>query len=330
MSENFDGALARIAGSAAEAAGQPGAAAARKRGRQRTVRRRAAASALSLALIGGGAGIAAASIHPGGPKPMVAASGTPSTSSSPAPTSTPSTAPTTPAPGGTTSTATGIAPNPGQYVAGAWLSAGQEPFGTTVNWQASTDLEGSRIGAEVFEITDPASPAYQSDVACQAADFPGTQAAAQYQMFDGPGNENTVRGNSSLGGSTIAANAYQNIFFYPNATSADTGWGALLSDFSQCAQHETGTDPTTGEHITGETRRTTSQSDAECWSNLMLVTADPGASSIEHGCFIRHGDLIEVVGVSVNADSSFSTVDFGAGDAGTLQAMRQTLSVYQG
>jgi hypothetical protein len=328
MSENFDGALARIAGSAAEAAGQPGAAAARKRGRQRTVRRRAAASALSLALIGGGAGIAAAAIHPGGPKPMVAASGTPSTSSSPAPTSTPSTAPTTP--GGTASTATGIAPNPGQYVAGAWLSAQQEPFGTTVDWQAAADLEGSRIGAEVFEITDPASLAHQSGIACQAADFPGAQAAAQYQMFDGPGNENTVQGNSSLGGSTIAANAYQNIFFYPNATSADTGWGALLSDFSQCAQHETGTDPTTGEHITGKTQRTTSQSDAECWSNLILVTADPGASSIEHGCFIRHGDLIEVAGVSVNGDSSFSTVDFGAGDAGTLQAMRQTLSVYQG
>lgn len=179
MSERFDDLLSGAADFAAGAAREPGASAARERGRKRRNHQRLAASALSLALLGGVGGIAAVSVGHGGGTPVAnsTASTSPTVSVWPSVSASPSTKPTssaTPSMTGTRTTPTGSASapaatttksgssagtsqspptvtDPATYVAGAWLAASRMPLAQpgVTTWTTDSNGVGTKLGSSV-------------------------------------------------------------------------------------------------------------------------------------------------------------------------------------
>ena len=307
MSEDFSSQLSDIAERALGSIRPPGAAEARRRGRQQTVRLRASVSVLCLALLGGGVGIAAAtSANPGHTPVPVTASGT----ATPAPS----------VPSATSVPATGIVPNLSRYVAGAWLGANRVPLGTTITWQAQGG--DNPVGPDVFKMTTPNQ--IWVTAPCATAGFTTGLTGMQQQVFQ-PSSD----GNDSLGGSAVATAASQDILFYQDPADASTAWDAITSGYGTCDQKENHV--LDGVNYAGSTLQTVAQSDAVCWSDLMTTTGGGASTSrVFHDCYVRYGTLIESVNLMLTPDTSLTAVDFTAADTATLQAMRQTLSVYQG
>jgi hypothetical protein len=251
MSERFDDLLSGVVDSAGRAAREPGADAARKRGRQRRNRQRVAASTLSVALLGVAGGVAAVNVHGSNGVPTAPVTGThsvvpvtsgpysasPSATSSSAPTSTPTA---TTGSGSSTATArvsssaashasSSVSVDPDQYVAGAWLSAGQMPlYAANVTMWQSTTAAGTRVGGEVY-----ADPAKQASTWC--TDFgrgglaslqPGLL-GGQIEMFDASNSDQI------LANGVIPATTFQSALFYPNAADAVAAMDGLASSFAR-------------------------------------------------------------------------------------------------
>lgn len=337
MSERFEDFMAGLVETAA-AKTAPGPAAARKRSRQRRARQGFAASALVLALLGGAGGIAAANLNHDSGMASAAHSATPAPAASAS--ATPSAAATTPitpsaAPSMSTNAATNPGSNaavslvPGTYAPGNWYNAAEVPLSSsTIAWVPSTDIFGTRIGSDVFEVR-PTSNAY-SDLGyfgerCRIASLTAGTTATEYEYYTGYDNNNYL----NTADAAIAADANHLVYFYPDATSAATAWNAIAQGFTTCAGAETGVDPTTGGRVTGTTTRTDSANDAQCWSNVTTATGDPaGGGTSDHVCLVRQGDVIAAVDVSVNFGKSayVSTVDYGVLDSTLLHDLAAGLS----
>jgi hypothetical protein len=311
MSERFDDLLSEVVDSAASTARKPGAAAARKRGRQRLNRQRLAASALSLALLGGAGSIAAVSLNHGAGVPSTngigsaspTGSGSPSAATSPTATPSASSSPSSgsSATGTTTDTTQGSStntnsapnPNPHTYVTGAWLAAGQLPFGGQLAWQASVPTV-DKLSGNVAEATTPSGPNvldYSGDV----CGVPGLQTGVtgfQYDLYYAPS------GGNKVDGALTASNTDQKIFFYPGSVTATTAWSSISSGLAACATSESGT--VTGVTEVGTVREVSSSADSQCWSNFTSST--PGQyQNVTNICFVRDGDLIEAASVRLAA-----------------------------
>jgi hypothetical protein len=333
MPENFEEQLEQAAGLATTRARLGSVDAVRARGDQRRRRRLTADAALGVAavavavvlgtmLTGGSSnshlpvtGSPSASVSSPAASPSTGATSTPSPSQS--------SAPTTGAGSPATSQGTGAAPDPGKYVAGAWLTAHQEPFGAQITWQPATNPVGSHIGSAVFKVADTnTATGLAAGTGCALTAFGTSLAGAQYQMFNGPNN------GANLSSTAIAASAAQGIYFYPNSATATAAWNSLSVDYGYCAQTETGTNAATGVQQFGYVEQVIDQADAQCWSNLQTQTASATSSgTVVNGCYVLHGDLIEWVNVRVN-NSTLSGVDFSSADHTTLTTMRQSLTAY--
>lgn len=318
MSDRFEDFVSGLAQTAAATAA-PGADAARKRAKQRRTRQRLTASALSLVLLGGVGGIAAANLnhtggsvapaHSGAPIPAVTVSGSPSPStSSPAPTT--STSASAPA-------ESGSAPAPGTYHSGDWYDVTDVPLTSSkIAWVPLSNLMGTRIGGDVFEVESSDSGvtnlSHFGD-GCSVGSLTNGASATQYEYYTGY-DDNGYLNNTDV---AIAAGVTHLVYFYPDSASAAAAWNGIGSGFAACAKAETGTNPTTGSQVTGHTTSTTSANDAQCWSNVVTGTSKPtGAGTSDHVCFVRQGDQIAAVDVEVNFSKSayLSTVDYGTFD----------------
>jgi len=315
MSERFEDFVSGLS-QAASATAAPGADAARRRARQRRTRQRLTASALSLVILGGAGGIAAAGLgHTGGSSVPPAHS-----SSAPVPTVSVSGSP---APLPSASESTGATPNPGlspavgTYHPGDWYDATDAPLSSsTIAWVPVSDLLGSRIGGNVFQIARSDSGLTELSFfgdGCSVGSLTSGASAAQYEYYTGY-DDNSFLNNADV---AIAASVTHKVYFYADAGSAAAAWNGIASGFAACAKAETGTNPTTGNDITGHATKTTSASDVQCWSNVTTPTSKPaGGGTSDHVCLVRRGEQIAAVDVSVNFSKSayLSTVDYGAFD----------------
>jgi len=332
MSERFTELLSGVAESAASAVRAPGAAAARERGRRRRNRRRLAACVLSLALFGGVGSIAAVSSSRGSDIPVAngrasaspGVSGSPSTDVSPDKRSTTAHA-TTPSPpvstSGVTPTSVSV-PGPGGYVAGAWLSAAQLPFAQAgvTTWQAAAGV-GTRLGGGVYEATAAQYKTYIgvcSEVGSGSglADaLGGGLTGTQYETFQSSNSDKILPD-----GTVPAASSELNLF-YGNTADARAALAALPAGYANCKAEIAGTDPTTGETVTGQIQQTLATSSAQCWSIL-------GGGTIEHACYVGSGGVIAAVTVTVHMVPSLSTVNFSSIDSTAVTELQQALRAY--
>ncbi|HTJ68025.1 MAG TPA: hypothetical protein VL551_10880 [Actinospica sp.] len=341
MSDRFDDLLSGVVDTATDAAREPGAAAARKRGRQRRNHKRLAASTLSVVLLGAIGGVAAVSVHNTNGVPAAHVTGTAVATSAPATpsptvtvTSSPSSTPTTGASspsstaGSTTATsgASTTVVNPAQYVANAWLNASQMPLALPgyTDWQLNSNVNGTRIGGEVF-----ANPVSQSPTWCMDMGMGGLSGlsdglkGSQIEMFSGS-NRDKIRTDG-----IIPADTFQSALFYQNAADAEAAMNGLAADFATCKNQVTALDPTTGTNLVGSIEQTANQTDAQCWSVLAVPATHANPGTLDHDCFVSSGSIVELVNIEVNEDSSFNTQSFTATDTALIPELRQALQAYQ-
>jgi hypothetical protein len=323
MSDRFDDLLPGVVDAAARAAREPGAAAARKRGRERRTRRRLAGGALSLALLGVISGVAAVSVHGPDALPAAHASDTALATASPTTPSPTPTGPSTATQSTVTPGAPVTAPNPDSYVAGAWLSASHMPLelpGYT-DWQPVTNAEGIRVGGAVFATTPGQTPISCMDIGMgRISSLTNGLEGGQVQRFSSPNNDK-IRTDG-----TIPAYTDQAVLLYPTTADADAAMNGLAASFATCKNQVTATDPTTGNQLTGTIERTANQSDAQCWSVLALTASGPGI--LDHDCFVHSGTTIEEVSIEINEVPSFSTQNFTATDTTLIPALQHDLQQY--
>lgn len=353
MSERLNDSLSKAADFAACAAREPGAAAARKRGRKRRNHQRLAASALSLALLGGVGGIAAVSVGHGGGAPVanstasasptvsvepsISASPSTSLSSTPTPSATGTrTAPTVPAsgPAGTTtqggsgngtSQSSPTVTDPDTYVAGAWLAAGQLPLAQpgVTTWDPDQSGVGTKLGGNVYEQT---AAFYKSSTGIGSCTMTRTGSGVanalgeglngvQYEGFQGSNY------NKALPNKTIPYVAGEESLFYGSADKARTAFAALPEGYANCKGEISGVDPTTGETVTAQIRQTLDTATAQCWSILV-------GGAIDHDCYVRSGTLVEMTYLEINEVTSFSAYDFGSIDDTDVSQLQQALEAY--
>lgn len=321
MSERFEDFVSGLAQAAAGSAA-PGADAARRRARQRRARQRLTASALSLVVLGGAGGIAAANLnHTGGSVPTAhssasASSGPASASPTPSDSTSASASP-------SASASTSMASNPdlspalGTYHPGNWYDATDVPLASsTIAWVPFSSLNGSRIGGDVFQEAGSDSGASgQSSFGdqCGVGSLTSGMSAVQFEYYTGYNDNGTLNAADTA----IAASVTHLVYFYPDSGAAAAAWNGIGSGFTACAKAETGMNPTTGSLLTGQTTRTASAADAQCWSNVTTQTSKPaGGGTSDHVCLVRQGDLIAAVDVQVTFEKSayLSTVDYGTFD----------------
>jgi len=327
MSERFEDFVADLVQTSA-ASPAPGPAAARRRAKQRRTRQRLAASTLTLALLGSAGGLAATLDHGGSGSVQVSHSGTPapwsSASASPSPADT-TTTPSAPS----TNSGTGASLVPGTYAPGDWYNATEVPLSSsTITWVPDSDVSGTRIGGDVAE-EQPSTGGYSGlshfGDECQISSLSTGTSATEYENYTGY-NDN---GYLNSADSAIAANFTHLAYFYPSAAAAATAWNEIGSGFTNCAGAETGTDPSTGTHLTGATTRTTSASGTQCWSNVTTPTGNPaGGGTLDHVCLLQQGNVIAAVDVTVNFSKSayVSTVDYSTFDSSLLHDLSAGLS----
>lgn len=335
MSERFDDLLSGAVDSASRAAHEPGAAAARNRGRQRRNRRRLAASTLSLALLGAVGTVAAVSVH-GTPNALpaahasnsaaVTASAAPSAPASPDASASLDSSPATSATATATKSALVVSPN--TYVPAAWLSPQQMPLYQPgmVDWTYDTYNYGTHLSGHVYKSDLSHLENWCSETLTVAGSLTSLEhglAGAQYQSFTGSNSDGILPNR------TIPAFTVQVAYFYPNAADATAAMNGLAGDFAGCATHTTGVNPSTGMHLTGSAEQTAVQPDAQCWS-VLAASTQRGADFLDHDCFVQSGNVIEEVHLEDNEVVSFSTQSFTATDAGLIPALRQALAAYGG
>ena len=318
MSEHLDEILADVAGTAAGQATAPGAGAARIRGKQRRAHRQLTVTALGLALLGLVGAVAATAVH-GTSGPLVPATG--SSATGPA-----SAAPTT----GVSPT---VAPNPSEYVPGAWLSEPQLPYAGTITWQVNPQALGTDLHGAV-QLVKPDSSFFDSSVDgfgtyCAIPALADGAIADQVELFYGP-----ITGSSLPNTPGIPATVSQSTVFYRNQNGATKAWGAIGSGFASCAKFATGF--VSGESTTypsvGTARRIVNEPNVQCWTNLAAVSnTGPGVTDLmDDVCFVRQGTLISIVDVGFEGPPALSEVDFRTVDATTVSELRQALNVYGG
>lgn len=350
MSKDFDSTLADAIELAAHSAQLPGPSAARIRGRQRTMYKRIAVSTASLALVAVGTttGFVLAGSNGGGSKAPVVPLASQSVSAQPSATGASSGAASTPASrtpstsgtsAGSTSPSAGLnaAPDPGTYVAGAWLPAGSMPFspntggGAAVAWQVSSNLAGNRVGGNVFEAADATTaetlPLGTSLEQCSLPGFAGGLKGTQFDAFTGPNS------GAQLNSTAIAADAGQGIFFFNSPHAASVAWNTISAAYTACATTESGTNPTTGLAMYGFVSRISQAStgpfQAQCWTNLQSATnSAAGQGTVKATCFVEYGSLVGWVGVQVN-EATTSGVDFTAAMQSPQQSLENLISVYR-
>lgn len=268
---------------------------------------------------------AAASAPPAAASAAPAAANTaPIATSSAAPSATPTTVRSRPVAVPSAVAATGL-PNPGQYVAAAWLSSAQMPLYTAnvTMWQVSADTVGTRIGGEVF--ADPASQALVQCTDTWMGEIPGLRSGLrgeQIESFGGP-NSDKIWSNG-----VIPAGTWQSALFYRNATDAAQAMDGLAADFASCKSQVTAVDPTTGQSLAGSTRQTLARDEAECWSVLAVPADGQHPGTLDHDCFVRSGSMIEEVNVEVNEVPSLATLDFTHTDTTVVAELEQVLQKY--
>jgi hypothetical protein len=339
MSERFDDLLSGAVDSASSAAHEPGADAARKRGRQRRNRQRLAASTLSLALLGVVGGVAAVTIHGSNAVPAASVSATasasPTGSASPLPAVTPwptaSGGPSSPSadPSTTTTTAAAspsVTASPGAYVASAWLAPQQMPFSQAgvTQWAYNSFNYGSHLGGHVYELgTDGGWVIGCSEdmgghnLTSLAAGLVG----AQYQAFTGASSDKILPNGA------IPAYTDQAAYFYHDAAQAEAAMNGLTGDFARCKASLTGVDATTGSSLVGETQQTTGTQDAQCWTVLARNAKSTGGETI-HDCFVRSGNVVEEVHVVIHEVATFDDENFPAFDTTLIPELQHDLVAY--
>ena len=344
MSDGIEDRLAQAIRLAESQARLDSASAVRARGDRRRRRRFALNGAVGVVAAVVIAVVVSSTLASGSPAPHAspASNPTPSASRTPSPAASPSSTPnptasaSSPAASGDDSSTPGLSttpsqntgatpPDPAVYVAGAWFSASQEPFGNQVTWLSSTSI-GARVGGSVSEVTDPGEEAELAmPIQCAAAGIVNSAAGAQYEAFTGSSDD------SPLTGSAIAANAYQGFYFYPSAAAATAAWDSIPTGWNACPALQTGMNPTTGLQQDGYAQQTLIGADDQCWSSLATEpSAGPNNGRLEHMCYVLDGDVIEWVSVRVNEVGLFSTVDFSSVDDSTVQTMQQKLAAYDG
>lgn len=333
MSENFDDLLSEVVDTAAEAAREPGAAAARKRGHQRRTHRRVAASTLSLALLGIVGGVAASSLpgHSANGTPTVHVTATtspdPGASTSPSPSTSPrtSTSASASATGGGSPAVTAADPN--TYVAAAWLSAQQMPLYQTgvTQWAYNTSNYGTHLGGHVYALGATGGWV----VGCSDDMNGGNLASlttglvnAQYQGFTGP-NSDKILPNGSIPASTDQA-----AFFYSDSTQAAAAMNGLATDFARCKTSLTGVNASTGAHYTGATKQTLDVQDAQCWTVIARNDSSGSGGETIHDCFVRSGNVVEEVHTEINEIATFNAEDFPSIDAALIPELQHDLQLY--
>ncbi|WP_034268569.1 DUF4232 domain-containing protein [Actinospica robiniae] len=331
MSERFDDFVDGLV-ERASASSAPGPDLARKRAKQRRNRQRLAASTLSLALLGGAGGIAAANLGSvsGNPAPTAhnGTSITPVTSApaSPRPSATATTA--TPTAGPSTGSSSATSSNsvssltPGVYEAGNWFDPSDAPWASSsIRWEPVTELNGPWIGGYVAEVKSSDAGSDNENFfgdGCEVRSLSSGLTATEYEYYTGYDNNAFLNDADTA----IAAGMTHLVYFYPDATSADSAWNEIQAQFSACATAETKVNPTTGGDQTGATTQTTHANADQCWSNVVTPANNPkGGGSLDHVCFVRQGNVIAAVDLAVNFSKSayVSTVAFGSLDTTLLQ-----------
>ena len=320
MSEDFDDLLSGAVGSATSAARKPGAAVARKRGRQRRTRQRLAASTLTVALLGGVGSAAAVTLGhtartptvtatgtaSASPSPTGSASGSPSPSQSSTPTRSPSQNQSSGAAGSLgTSASSGTTGSTGSTPATeTWLTASQLPFDSTMNWVADSPsyCTGSLIFSPYYaggcsEHTDPGAP------------HPATK--MDTLIFGS-------RGAPTGDGAWLAPVAVQTFYTYANAADAQSAYQYYTQEIrDEDAQFKGGVAINTGLPLVSTTTVTAQTTDAMAIDHTLRdshgtpaeVDGNPGGYSDVHFFFAVKDDLIDVLQISGGPGISITSQD---------------------
>jgi len=315
MSEDFDDLLSGVVDSAAGAAQKPGAAVARKRGRQRRTRQRLAASTLTIALLGGAGSIAAVSLGHTAQTPTVSATGTASgspspagsasTSPSPSQSSTPSQSVSpTGSPGTSTNSGTTASTGPASATE-TWLTASQVPFDSAMNWNAgspSTCTGSSLVFMPIYaggcsEHTDPGAP------------HPATKMDTLLLPSTGAPTGD---------GAWIAPTAVQTFYTYPNAADAQSAYQYYTQEIrDEDAQFKGGVAINTGLPLVSTTTVTAQTTDAMAIDHTLRdshgtpaqVDGNPGGYSDVHFFFAVKDNILEVLQISGGPSISNTSQD---------------------
>lgn len=301
MSDRFNDLLSGVVDSAASAAREPGAEAARKRGRQRRNHQRLAASTLSLALLGVVGGVAAVTMNGSTGVPTAHASGTatPAVTDSPSPMPSMSSSPSATASGipgtGTpsaTSPSTAVTSSAAVVVSESWLTAGQVPFDSTMNW----------VGGSVEHCTGQLSfnSAYMSGCV-QLAD-PGMGHAAT-KMDD---VTFASRGVPIGNGAWEPPMASQQFYTYASVAQAQSAFTYITQQIrDEDAAYDQSYDTTTNLQTVSTTTVTAQFTGAmaidaklrDTQGNPTELDGNPSPASDRHYFFAVKGNVLEVVAI---------------------------------
>lgn len=285
---------------------------ARRRGRTRMVRHRTAASLLSLALVGGTAGIAATMSHHGArpigvdggpvgtpPAPTtLPRTGTPtSTAPSQKPTSAPGSSATIPVPGTDNHSAA-----PDIVNAAAWLTPSQLPFAAQLHWETS----GSRH-------IDVMNAAEQDLGACLNGDP---------QAFGALGTWQTLSESVITSGNVAQEQAYNAQMFFPTTAAARQGLAAMKSAYGSCLGKKASSPyvyntQNTASDGAGFAMLETFRNQDGTWPAASLAQDD------SHEYFVQDGTVVYFLGVYGRAE-----IDGTGQDPQILQAMHAALQHY--
>jgi hypothetical protein len=297
MSKDFDTALADALDHTAHAVWTSGPEAARIRGRKRTMHKRIALSTTALVLVAIGATAAFAAASSAGGTPRLTPAGPYHTvSGSPTAGSTGSAS--------TTSSQTTTA-DPHKVVQAAWMTAGQLPFASTVNWKVVPDNQSGdlRLTSTVGYL--PNTTTLQALTACaDPAKLLGRTVGTQYMR-------------SSATTTTGSDEADQYIFFFADAASAQQTYTWLQSQYGSCPLTFPGAQVTKtgGEGTTGAT-----------WLFLKGSSGYPDVNDYEREYFVLRGSTIAYVDVTSYPVTLPTTYD----DATQLSKIASHLCVYGG
>jgi hypothetical protein len=233
----------------------------------------------------------------------------------------------------TGSVGTASAPDPSQYVAGAWLSESQLPYAGVITWQVDPQVLGTKFNGAV-QLVLPDSTYFTSSVAefgtyCSIPALTDEAVADQQESFDG-----SITGSSLPSTQGIPARVRQSTVFYRDQVGAAAAWGSIGSGFAACARFETGSvsGESTNDPSVGTASRILNEPDVQCWTNLAAVSnLSPGVTDfLDDVCFVRHGTLISSVDLGFEGPAALSGVDFGPRNATVVSGLEQALNSYDG
>ncbi len=227
--------------------------------------------------------------------------------------------------------ATVTAPNPQQYVAGAWLDKSRLPYADAIAWQLNTQLLGTKLNNSVqLLLPDNAffpTTAGEIDTYCSLPALTDSAVAEQQASFYGQ-----VNGSSVPSYPGIPANVAQSIVFYPNQSAATAAWNAVASGFAACAKFETGhvSGESTNYPSTGTATRLINEPAVQCWTNLAAISnlRPEVTDQLDDVCFVQHGTLISYIDLRFDGPSTLAALDFAALDGTVSSELTQALTAY--